>query len=89
MGFLSRLFRREGGSKHVAKERLQLVLSHDRMKLPPALLEQMKDELITVISSYIEIDEAGINVELTERDDERQLIASIPVIGMRKRRARQ
>ena len=88
MGFLSRLFRRDGGSKHVAKERLQLVLSHDRMKLPPALLEQLKDELITVISNYIEIDESGINVEMIERNEERQLIASIPVIGVRKRRVK-
>ncbi len=87
MGFLSRLFGRDRGSKQVAKERLQLVLSHDRMKLPPALLGQLQDDLIKVISNYIEIDEAGINVELTERDEQRQLVASIPVIGLRKGRS--
>ncbi|MFP4201101.1 MAG: cell division topological specificity factor MinE [Clostridia bacterium] len=86
MGFLSRLFGRDRGSKHVAKERLQLVLSHDRMKLPPALLGQLKDDLIKVISGYVEIDEANINVELTERDDQRELVASIPIIGMKRQR---
>ncbi|MFW5896685.1 MAG: cell division topological specificity factor MinE [Bacillota bacterium] len=86
MGFLSRLFGRDRGSKHVAKERLQLVLSHDRMKLPPALLGQLKDDLIKVISGYVEIDEANINVELTERNDQRELIASIPIVGMKRER---
>ncbi len=87
MGFFSRLFGRDRGSRDVAKERLQLVLSHDRMKLPPALLGQLQEDLIEVISNYIEIDESGINVELTERDEQRELVASIPVVGLRRDRA--
>ena len=42
MGFLDSLFRRgEPTSREIAKERLQLVLVHDRIKISPALLDKM------------------------------------------------
>ena len=89
MSFLSRLFGRKTPSKQVAKERLQLVLSHDRMRMPPGLLDSLKDDLIRVISDYVEIDEAGITVEFDNHDSERRsLIASIPVLGMRRDQVR-
>ena len=84
MSFFDRLFGRKKPSKQVAKERLQLVLSHDRMQLPPGVLRALKDDLIRVISSYIDIDESGISVEFNERDERRALVASIPVLGMRR-----
>ncbi len=87
MGFLDALFGRKRSSKEVAKERLQLVLSHDRMKIPPGILEPLKDDLIDVISNYIEIEESGITVEFDDDDgDTRSLVASIPVVGMRRDR---
>lgn len=89
MSFLSRLFGRRTPSKQVAKERLQLVLSHDRMRMPPGLLDDLKDDLIQVISDYVEIDESGITVEFDNHDSERRsLVASIPVLGMRRDRVR-
>lgn len=90
MGFLSRLFSRKKPSKEVAKERLQLVLSHDRMDIPPGVLEPLKDDLIRVISDYMEIDESGIDVRFNDQDSEegRSLVASIPVVGMRRERTR-
>ncbi len=90
MGFLDRLFGRRKSSKQVAKERLQLVLSHDRMRIPTGILEPLKDDLIRVISSYIDIDEAGITVEFGSHDGQRRsLVASIPVIGMRRDRVQR
>ncbi len=86
MSWLDRLFKRKTPSKNVAKERLQLVLRHDRMKLPPGLLAALKDDLIRVISNYVEIDEAGISVELNERNSRRSLVASIPVVGTRRKK---
>ncbi len=89
MGFLDRLFGRRKPSKQIAKERLQLVLSHDRMRIPTGILEPLKDDLIRVISRYIEIDESGITVEFGDADGQRRsLVASIPVIGMRRDRLR-
>jgi cell division topological specificity factor len=85
MGFLDGLFRRrEPTSREIAKERLQLVLVHDRIKISPALLDQMKDELITVISRYVEIEANGVEVTFTQGRRESRLVADIPVVGPAK-----
>lgn len=82
MGFLNRLWGRgEPTSRDIAKERLQLVLVHDRIKISPVLLDKMKDELITVISRYLEIDADGVEVTFTQSKRESRLIADIPVVG--------
>jgi len=84
MGFLNRLWGRgEPTSRDIAKERLQLVLVHDRIKISPVLLDKMKDELITVISRYVEIDAEGVEVTFTQSKRESRLIADIPVVGPR------
>ena len=49
-------------SKNVAKERLKLVLVHDRIDCSPQLLEAIKDDILKVISSYAEIDEDGLEI---------------------------
>ena len=85
MGFLDGFFkRREPTSREIAKERLQLVLVHDRIKISPALLDQMKDELITVISRYVEIESSGVEVTFTQGRRESRLVADIPVVGPAK-----
>ena len=82
MGFLDRLFgRQEPTSSEVAKERLKLVLVHDRVRLSAATLDQMKDELITVISRYVAIDPSGVEVTFTQSRRESRLTADIPVLG--------
>lgn len=82
MGFLDRLLgRQEPTSREIAKERLQLVLVHDRVKMSPALLDKMKDELIVVISRYVEIDADAVEVAFTQSRRESRLVADIPVMG--------
>jgi cell division topological specificity factor len=86
MGFLDRMFgRREPSSREVAKERLQLVLVHDRINISAATLDRMKDELITVISRYVEIDADSVEVTFTQSRHESRLVADIPVIGPARR----
>jgi cell division topological specificity factor len=75
------LGRREPTSSEIAKERLQLVLVHDRIKISPATLDQMKDELITVISRYVEIEPDGVEVTFTQSRRESRLVADIPILG--------
>ena len=72
-------------SREVAKSRLELVLLHDRVNLAPQLLQQLKDELIVVISRYVEIDEDGVEVSLTQNKRQSRLTADIPVVGGRRR----
>ncbi|ADL68650.1 cell division topological specificity factor MinE [Thermoanaerobacterium thermosaccharolyticum] len=86
------LFKSFGGksnSKNVAKERLQLLLVHDRADVSPKFLELMKGEIMNVISNYVEIDEDGLNVEITKEkktDDTfvPALHANIPIKKMKK-----
>lgn len=83
--FLARVFGRETiASKNVAKERLRLVLVHDRAGLSPKLLETLKNELIKVISNYIDIDEKALEVTLETGENQVALVASIPVRGMKR-----
>ncbi|MGI6149187.1 MAG: cell division topological specificity factor MinE [Limnochordia bacterium] len=86
--FLGRLLGTSDGSKTKAKERLRLVLVHDRSSLSPGLLDSLKEELIQVISKYMEIDESGLEVNLDQSDDSVALVANIPVKNV-KRQARQ
>jgi cell division topological specificity factor len=83
--FLSRLFGRENeGSKVAAKERLRLVLVHDRTTVSPCLLETLKEELLDVISKYMEIDQAGFEVNIEQGDDSMALVANIPIKEMKR-----
>jgi cell division topological specificity factor len=83
--FLLRVLGKEGtSSKNVAKERLRLVLVHDRADVSPQLLENLKEDLIKVISNYMEIDEKALEVNLDTSDNTVALVANIPVIKMRR-----
>ena len=89
MDFFKLLTRKQEKSKNVAKERLKLVLVHDRADLSPKLLEMMKGDIIRVISEYAEIDSEGIDIKLTrmKRDEDTSpvsaLVANIPIIKVR------
>ncbi|ATW25491.1 cell division topological specificity factor MinE [Candidatus Formimonas warabiya] len=83
--FLNRFFGRENGnSKNVAKERLRLVLVHDRANVSPQIVEALKEELITVINKYLEIDQTALEVSLNAADDSVALVANIPILGIRR-----
>jgi len=83
--FLAKLFGKDsGGSKNIAKERLRLVLVHDRTSVSPELLQLLKTELIKVISTYLEIDEQALEVSLETSDNQVALVANIPVRGMKR-----
>jgi len=85
MGVLSRLLgRREPTSREIAKERLQLVLVHDRVNISPQLLETLKDEIISVISRHVDIDPAGVEVNLTQSRRQSRLVANIPLRSSRR-----
>lgn len=82
---IQRFFSREPvGSKNVAKERLRLVLVHDRANVSPQLMEVLKDDMFKVISNYMEIDEREMEVSLTSNHSSMALIANIPVHRMKR-----
>jgi cell division topological specificity factor len=85
--FIDRLLGRKTRSASQAKERLQLVLIHDRTDLTPENLQSLKDELIQVISRYVEIDPGDVNIDMAQEGREQRLVADIAVKGARRRRA--
>ncbi|NLJ74891.1 MAG: cell division topological specificity factor MinE [Firmicutes bacterium] len=87
--FLGRILGTSDGSKNKAKERLRLVLVHDRASLSPGLIESLKEELIQVISKYMDIDETGLEVNLDESDDSVALVANIPVKNVKRNAAKK
>ena len=86
MDFLNRMFGRKPPSASNAKERLQLVLIHDRTDLSPAALEAMKDDLIEAISRYIDIDPDTVKIELATEGRSQRLVADIPIRSATSRR---
>ncbi len=84
--FFERLIGKDRKSASQAKERLKLVLIHDRTDLNPGALEALKDELITVISRHVSIDPNAVRIEMSQEGREQRLIADIPLRPAPRRR---
>jgi cell division topological specificity factor len=87
---LFKSFGRSGNnSREVAKERLKLVLVHDRVNISSSFLEMIKGDIIKIISDYMEIDEGNLEVKMTKlkRDEDDTLVpalvANIPIKRMK------
>lgn len=76
---INRLLGRQPASASTARERLQLVLAHDRSDLNPELLEQMRREILEVVSRYVEIDLDEGDVSLETEDRVTALVANLPI----------
>ena len=79
---------RKPSSSQVAKERLQLVLVHDRSNLTPAQVAAMKDEILEVIARYVDFDREEVAIALTSSERENTLRAEIPIRPVAGRRRR-
>ncbi|KEF40974.1 MAG: hypothetical protein ER33_14140 [Cyanobium sp. CACIAM 14] len=77
--FIQRLLGRQKPSGTRAKERLQLVLAHDRSDLNPELLDQMRREILEVVQRYVEIDLEEGDVSLETEDRVTALVANLPI----------
>lgn len=66
MSILDYLFRnRPKNSASIAKERLQIIVSHERAaRNGPDYLPLLREEIIKVISKYVAIDQNQVKVEL-------------------------
>lgn len=81
MNFLDRLLgRRQNGSGQTAKERLQVLLVADRSDLSPEKMAQMKDEIIGVISKYVNIAREKVEINVEQRQRDNWLVADIPIL---------
>lgn len=87
MSWIKKLFGQKEKSGAVAKQRLQMVLIHDRSEVSPGLIEQIKDDIIKVIASRLAIDEEHVKIDLTQSGRESYLMAEIPLDTKTRSRA--
>ena len=89
MGLLD-FFNRKSSSE-VAKDRLKLLLVSDRVSCSPEVMEMIKNDIIQVISKYMDIDAQGLDIQITETESETSngvvpaLFANIPIRDMKHR----
>lgn len=76
--------KKKGKSKSKAKDRLKLLLVHDRADISSELLDEMRDELLQVISKYMEIDEDNTEINLTREDNKARLEANMAVKSIKR-----
>lgn len=85
--WIDQVLGRKPKSAEKAKERLKLVLIHDRTDITPDDLEAMKNELLQVISRYVEIDPRAVQIRMTQEGREQRLVADIPLKVAPRRRS--
>ncbi|MBQ9614790.1 MAG: cell division topological specificity factor MinE [Selenomonadaceae bacterium] len=78
----------EKSSKEIARDRLKVVLIHDRANVSPEIMDQLRDDIIRVISNYMEINKQDMEISLANDDDSVALVANIPVSKMKHDRGR-
>ncbi len=78
-------FFKKKNSGDVARDRLKLLLVSDRASCSPEMMEQIKNEIIQVISKYMDIDTEGLDIQITQTESETSsgkvpaLFANIPI----------
>ena len=84
MGLLDLFKKKTSGD--IARDRLKLLLVSDRANCSPEIMEKIKNDIIQVISKYMEIDSDGLDIQITQTESEAEsggkspaLYASIPI----------
>ncbi len=87
---LSRIFGKRSNSKSVAKDRLKLVLVHDRANVSPEFLNKIKDEIMQVLAKYMDVtdEELAINITTAQSEDGKSRVpaitANIPIKSIKQ-----
>ena len=83
MGFFDFFSRNKSGN--VAKDRLKLLLLSDRANCSPEMTEAIKNDIIKVISKYMDVDTEALDIQITQTESEGgngsvpALFANIPI----------
>lgn len=86
--WINKTIGRKKTSAQSAKDRLRLVLIQDRTSLSPTQMEELKNELLKVISRYVAFDQNAVKIGMTHEGREQRLTADIPIVDTSKQRVR-
>ncbi|MBE5948092.1 MAG: cell division topological specificity factor MinE [Lachnospiraceae bacterium] len=84
------LFKKKNSGSY-AKDRLKLLLVSDRANCSPELMEMIKNDIINVISKYMEIDTEALDIQITQTESDGNngavpaLYANIPIRDLRQK----
>ena len=73
------LNRNQKTSKEIAKDRLKVVLIHDRANISPEVMQALNNDIIEVISHYMDINKNEMEISLENDDNSVALLANIHV----------
>ena len=77
--FFERLLTSNRGSRDDVKRRLKLVLAHDRSTLNASTLEKMREEILVVVSKYVELDTDSLEFSIKTDSKMTALIGNLPI----------
>lgn len=75
-------------SASAAKDRLKLILVHDRTHISPSVMDKLRDELIEVISRHMDVNRDAVMIEMTQDGRQQRLLADIPIKPKDRRKQR-
>ena len=78
MALLDYFRQRKSNSASIAKERLQILVAHDRRAGGPSYLPQLERDLLKVIRKYVAVDNDAVSVSVEH--DGRQEILELNIV---------
>lgn len=80
MAFLDYFTGRRKQSANVAKERLQIILAHERShRNAPDFLPALQREIVEVIAKYVNVDQNAVNITLEKDGAYEVLEVNVPL----------
>ena len=75
---LMNLFKRRPPSANIARDRLQIIVAHERRERGgPSYLPQLRNDILEVIRKYVSIDPDAVTVNVAKEDQYEVLELSI------------
>jgi cell division topological specificity factor len=68
---------KQQGSASLAKERLQILVAHDRKGPGPSYLPQLQADLLKVIRKYVQVDNNAVSVQVEHEGNQEILELNI------------